>query len=151
MFLNVLFGFVLPWIIGGTYLLKKGRKILILIFPFSSMLAFTINQFGFHFGLWSLMPRMNKSFSALPFDLGLYPIQACLMIIAITNFPRIRCNPYWFIVANAFLVTFAEWVYLKFGMVVYGHGWNIIGTFVSYLVPLVLVYLYFNLIKQYVN
>lgn len=141
MVINIICGFMLPWVFGGLYLWKEDKFTLFLIYPLGSTLAFTINLLGLHFEWWELAPYIqeDESLSALPFILGLYPITACLLIHLIN---RTKINPFLLIIASASLITCLEWIYLLFGMVSYGNGWNIPFTFVSYLVPYLISFWY---------
>jgi hypothetical protein len=147
MLINILFGFFVPWIILGTYLFKKDKKILLLIFPLGSTLALTINLFGFHFEFWDFKPLMEvKPMSALPLDLGLYPLLGCYYIF-LTQ--RYLINPYIGIFLFSFVVTGMEWVAVQFEKVIYYNGWNIGWTFLSYLVPFIIIYCYYRFFNFY--
>jgi hypothetical protein len=48
------------------------------------MLAFTVNQWGFYFEFWDVTPILkDETASAIPFNLGIYPVLASFMIYLI--------------------------------------------------------------------
>lgn len=142
--LNFIIGFVIPWILG-LYLLKKDAKLFITIFPFESMLAFSINVIGFNLDLWNLYPFKLQHLSGLPFDLGLYPIMAVFMIYLIKKGNHLLIT----ILAITFFTTIEEYCGILIDRITYEHGWNIFYTFLSYLLPYVLTYVYYLIQKQY--
>lgn len=147
MILNVFLAFVLPWIVG-IWLYKQNKKLFFLMFPFFSMVAFTVNQFGFWLGFWDVKPiyKENPSFSSLPFDLGLYPILVCLMIYFINDKKK---HPFLMILSFVVVVTVLEFIYFSLGKVIYGNGWNMYWTVLSYLVPTILTYFYYLKLKKH--
>jgi hypothetical protein len=146
MFINIVYGFFVPWIILGTYLYVKDKKILLLIYPLSAVLALTINLFGFYFDFWDVKPLMRvEPMAVLPLDLGLYPLLGSYLIFLIH---KDIMNPYFFILSFAIVVTGMEWIAVKFEKVTYYNEWNICWTFVSYLIPFAIIYNYFRLLKR---
>jgi len=141
MLLNFIAGFILPWIISIKYI-KKNPEIFIVIAPIGTTLAYTINSWAFHFGYWKVTPVSYNYFSTLPFDLGLYPVYACLMVVLISAYKN---NPYLIVFIASVFLTFLEFIALMFGKVIYTNGWNIGLTFISYLVPLLMSYWYYLL------
>ena len=149
MILNTLIVFIIPWIIALLHLNRKDRLILPLMAPFSSVIAFVINDFGHLFGFWELtfVSKNWEIAAALPFDMGLYPILSCYMIY----FIRKNGHPYIMILIMTTFTTLSETVFVFFGRVIYGNGWNNYWTFLSYLVPYVLVYVYYLYLRKIVR
>jgi hypothetical protein len=140
--------FIIPWIIALFHLYRKDRLILPLVAPFSSVIAFVINDFGHLFGFWKLTSVSHWEIAAaLPFDMGLYPILASYMIY----FIRKNGHPYIMILVMTSFTTLGETVFVYFGRVIYGNGWNNFWTFLSYLVPYILVYGYFLYLRKIVR
>lgn len=83
--------------------------------------------------------------SALPLDLGLYPLLGSYFIFLIQ---RNIINPFFGILLFAVVVTGMEWAAVKIEKVTYYNGWNIGWTFVSYLVPFTIIYGYYRLVKR---
>ncbi len=56
MIFNIIVGFIIPWISGIVFYFTD-RKVLFTIAPFQSVVAFTVNSFGFFykFGAYILM------------------------------------------------------------------------------------------------
>jgi hypothetical protein len=141
MLFNVVAAFIIPWIIA-IYLIRKNVNILLLIWPVGSVLAFTVDILGVHLDFWHVFPfHDTEPFSALPMYLGLYPILACYMIYV---YHTGRLNAFLSVIGFTSFITLMEYVALRVGYVVYGNGWAIYYTFLSYLVPLFLVYLYYR-------
>ncbi|MCB2295776.1 hypothetical protein LGK95_20075 [Clostridium algoriphilum] len=79
MIFNIFIGFIIPWISGIIFYFTD-RKILFIIAPFSSAVAFVVNSFGFYYGFWTIAPHTYGKFSTIPFELGLYPILSVYLI-----------------------------------------------------------------------
>lgn len=136
----IVFGFVVPWMVGIN-LFRKDKKIIMLIAPFMSVLAFIVNVIGFELGFWRLHPVFETvSFTALPVDIGLYPVMGCFMIFIIR---KAYYHRFIIILTTALITTICEYVGVVTGFVTYAHGWNIIYTFVSYYIPYNISYLYY--------
>ena len=145
MFFNTIFIFVIPWIIGIFHLYKKDKLLIPLIGSFFSVIAFTINELCFYFGFWEVVPFPNqKTLSALPFNLGIYPILASYLIFFIKK----NKNPYLVVLLITLFTTFLEMIFVFWGRVTYGNGWNIFFTFLSYMFPYTLVYWYYVYLKK---
>lgn len=138
MILNVIVGFVLPWIFGA-WLLIKNWKLLYPFFPAAVALASVINNVGFNY-FWLLSPQFrNVAFSAIPFDLGLFPVSACFVLYFVY---KKGARPWPLIFLNAILLTTLEWILKEQGRVIYSNGWNVFWTFFSYLIPIIILYWY---------
>lgn len=145
MLINTLLGFLLPWLILGIYIYKRDKRILIVIFPIGALLAFIIDEVGFYFEFWSVTPILKeKNMSALPMDLGIYPLMACYLIYLINSKPW---NPLLLIILVSGFTTVLEFLGVITGKVVYMNGWNIGWTFVSYFIPYALVVWYYRILK----
>lgn len=147
MTINIVFGFVIPWI-AGILLWRKAPVIIYLIGPIASIVAALFNDFGYHLNFWDFTPKIenDETLSALPLDLGLYPVTASYTIywIVIT-----RRQAWLKLTVFALFNTTLEFTGLYFGKVEYKNGWNIGWTFVSYCLALLLVYLYYKLLCKY--
>lgn len=144
---NILVGFVVPWVFG-LLLWKKFPVVVYLICPFSATVSALFNDIGYHLSFWDFTPKIenDETLSALPLDLGLYPIMACFMIDWIVRKKR---QAWVKVTAIGAFNTALESIALHYGKVEYGNGWNIGWTFVSYMLALLLVYLYYRLLEQY--
>ncbi|ULL16232.1 hypothetical protein DVH26_18340 [Paenibacillus sp. H1-7] len=147
MLFNITLGFIIPWLFG-IYLYKKDRKILLLIYPISVVISMFINDVGFHLKFWDFTPHIpdDETISALPLDLGLYPILGSYMIYWIRN-----SSLHWLLIS---LITMAfttclEYFGVVIGKVTYGNGWNILFTSGSYLLAYLLVYFYYTRLLKY--
>ncbi|WP_054025745.1 CBO0543 family protein [Bacillus sp. FJAT-28004] len=147
MLINIIFGFIIPWI-AGIYLGRKSPKTLLLIFPIGAVTSMVINSFGFQLMFWDFTPLIpnDESVSALPLDIGLYPLLACFMIWLINSRPvNTALVMFLFILGTTLL----EFMALLIGKVSYGNGWNIGYTFLSYLLAFGIVFIYYKLLKGY--
>ncbi|MCT8136717.1 hypothetical protein H1D32_02485 [Anaerobacillus sp. CMMVII] len=144
MFLNILFGFIIPWIFG-LKLYDKDKKSLLLIGPFASVVAFTFDVIG-QAKFWRTKPiYKTKLVSSIPVHLGVYPISAGYL----TYFLRKRnLNSVLVIAIFSFILTLFELVSVKLKRVRYQNGWNIYWTFVSYLIAGGLCYWYNKQLKK---
>ena len=144
MILNVILGFVIPWIVCMFHIFKRDTKLVVTIGPFSSVIAFTVTEIGEYFGFWRVFPFDKSIVSPLPFILGIYSIIGGYSIYFLRKYKR----PYLVIFLITLFATISEGIWSLLGMVVYGNGWNIGWTFLSYLFPLTLVYLYYLFLKR---
>lgn len=146
MLINIIFGFFVPWI-AGIYLGVKTPKTLLLIFPIGAVSSLVINSIGFQLKFWDFTPLIpnDESVSALPLDIGLYPLLACFMIWLINSRPILTVLILFLFILGT---TLLEFMALIFGKVTYGNGWNIGYTFLSYLLAFGIVFIYFKLLKR---
>ncbi|MBM6647125.1 CBO0543 family protein [Bacillus sp. RIT 809] len=145
MLFNILIAFVLPWAVGILHLYKKERRIIPLIGSFFCVVAFVVNEFGFFCGFWRITPFLDqKTLSALPFNIGLYPILASYLIFFIKKTKR----PYLMVFFISLFTTLLEMTLVLSGKIVYGNGWNIIWTFFSYIIPFMWVYWYYLYLRK---
>ncbi|WP_141500910.1 CBO0543 family protein [Paenibacillus luteus] len=147
MLLNIICGFVIPWL-AALFLIRKSPKTLLLIYPIGSVASLVINSFGFQLGFWDFTPLIpnDESVSALPLDIGLYPILGSFMIWTILLH---RNKTALILFVFILFTTLLEFSALLFGKVTYGNGWNIGFTFLSYLLAFGIVYLYFKLLERF--
>lgn len=136
MLINVLIGWVLPWIIAG-YFLRKDLSIIVQMAPLASVIAFAFNEVGYHFRLWTVTPVEAGILSFLPYNLGIFPVIPCLLIYTTR---RTSLSPMLLILLFTGLKTLLESCLLLIEKVNYDHGWNLAWTFVSYLIACSLSY-----------
>lgn len=148
MFLNILIALIIPWILM-IILYFRDKKVVLIIAPFQSMLAYTINAMGFYYGFWDLYPFNNKEIVHVPFDIGIYPMLSAYMVYHIKSTKlKEKINPFTVIVIFTLLTTCIEGAGVFMGRVVYGKGWNIGWTFMSYLIPYILNYYYYLSLRE---
>lgn len=140
MILNIILGFIIPWIFG-VILYFKDRKTVLIIAPFSSIIAYIVNEFGFHLNFWRVVPvNINGDHTSISVNLGLYSVLGCYLIHYIL---KEHMNSYSIILIFAIATTMLEYLGVLFNLVIYGNGWNIGWTFLSYLIPYLLLYFYY--------
>ena len=145
MIINIVLGFIIPWVFG-VILYFKDKKTLLVIAPISSVLAYTVNEFCFHLNFWRLVPvNINDDLTSVSVNLGLYPIFGCYFIYYIS---RKHIKPYLIILIFTLATTIFEYIGVLFNLVTYGNGWNIGWTFLSYLIPYLLIYWYYLNLKH---
>lgn len=144
MIFNIIVGFIIPWISGIVFYFKN-RKILFIISPFSSAIAFIVNLAGPFCGFWSIYPYRYGVFSSIPFDLGLYPILSVYLIYYIN---KTKINPYLLIIIATIFTTLLELFGILTGRVIFSNGWNLSFTFISYLIPYLLNYWFYIQLKK---
>jgi hypothetical protein len=142
---NIIFGFIIPWFFG-FWLYIKQPKIILLLVPVGSTISFAINQFGFNY-FWRFQPIFkNISFSAIPLDLGIYPVLTSFLIYLIH---KKILNKFLIIFLFSFFTTCIEWLGYIMKKVIYLNGWNIFWTFISYTVAYFLGYLYYQILLKH--
>jgi hypothetical protein len=146
MFLNILIGFVIPWIFG-VILFLKNRKLVLVIAPISAVISYSLNEIGFHMHLWRLAPlSVSDDLTSMSVNLGFFPILACYLVYYIK---KTSLKKYTLILIFSFLNTIFEFICVLLNMVSYGNRWNVIWTFLSYIAAYLLVYGYFHLADKY--
>lgn len=143
MILNVLLGFLIPWII--TLIIVQERKIIYCITPFSGIVSFVINALGFHF-FWNLYPFYLRNLSGVPFNIGLFAVFPCINIQIMRKY---NITPYIVVPIGSLVLTTFELYGKLIGRVIYFNHWNIIGTYFSYFITLLVSYTFYKaLLKQ---
>ncbi|MDR6551078.1 CBO0543 family protein [Paenibacillus qinlingensis] len=144
---NILIGFIIPWLFALAWY-KKAPTIAILIFPVSAIISSLINAFGYHVEFWDFTPKIedDETISALPFDIGLYPLAACVGIYWIDFKKK---HPFMILLSLSILLTFLEYIAYLVGKVEYGHGWTIGWTSLSYFIAVSGVYGFYVLAKRH--
>lgn len=147
MTINIVIGFIIPWIFG-ILLIRKSPIVIYLIYPIAAIVSAFFNDIGYHLGFWDFTPKIDhdETLSALPLDLGLYPITGSYMIYWIIRSNR---RPWLKIACVSLFNTVLEYIAFLTGKAEYGNGWNIGWTFLSYLLALVLIFLYYKLLDKY--
>jgi len=147
MLFNTVLGFLVPWSFG-IYLYTKAPKVVLLISPIAVIISMIINDIGFHLKFWDFTPHIpdDDTISALPLDLGLYPVLSSWMIFWIR-----RTSLHWTVIALivSLFTTGLEFFGLFIGKVSYGNGWNIGYTAVSYTIAYIGVYGYYMILLKY--
>ncbi|QTM98574.1 hypothetical protein ERJ70_04230 [Sediminibacillus dalangtanensis] len=143
---HIVYGFLLPWVIATVHLFRYHKTILLLIFPVCSMLAFAVNDLGFTYGFWRLesKPPLEGVLAMLPYNIGIYPVLASYMILLVSHLSR---HPILIVIGIALFTTFLEFLMVVTDRVEYNKGWTIGWTFVSYVIPYYLVYLYYRCLQ----
>lgn len=141
MIFNLIIGFIIPWLCFVFAPLPNKIKLVLRVFPISSLIAFLLNDFFVKHGFWIVKPivETNESYTAIPYNLGLYPVWGIFLVYFIERFTWPSAV---FICIWSIGITLAECVLVMFGKVVYDNGWHIAWTFVSYVVAFSIVYLY---------
>lgn len=142
MILNILLGFIIPWVIA--FIIIHERKIIYFIAPFASVVSFIVNDFGFYY-FWNLYPFECAYISGLPFNLGLFSLYPCIIIQIIRKH---SVNPFYSLPITSFILTLVESCGLLVGRVVYKNHWNIVGTFFSYYISLLITYTFYKILKK---
>lgn len=144
MVLNIIIGFLIPWIFC-IMLYLKDKKVILTIAPFTSALCYLINTWGFYMNFWKVHPFQYHIYSSVTFNMGLYPVLGSYLVYLIQ---KKRMNPYLLILIVTIFTTILEGLAFLFGLVIYTNGWNIIYTFISYLIPYSLCYWFYTQLKK---
>jgi len=142
---NILLGFLIPWIFG-IWLYSVMPRLVLTIAPFASVISFLVNNWGIYNQLWVLRPVLKiQTTSTIPVNIGLYPIISCFTCYFIL---RSRFHPFFWILLSSTGQTVLEMTAYYYGRVLYDNGWNFAGTFVSYLIPGLITYYYFGILRK---
>jgi hypothetical protein len=147
MVLNIIIGFIIPWIFG-IWLYRKNKNIVLFIAPIACALSCVVDILGFDLDFWRLVPIKLLGLSALPFNLGLYIVYPCFTVYWLE---RTSLNHFLALLISSLVITIAEYMGVIAGRVIYLNGWHIWFTYLSYLIPYCLLYCYYRIIKQYVS
>ncbi|MCI2257251.1 hypothetical protein L2D08_23350 [Domibacillus sp. PGB-M46] len=135
----------IPWIIALWHLHPKDKQLIPLIAPFAAVVAFIVNGLGVYFGFWRFYPFIELNvFATYPCNLGIFPVLGCYMIY----FVQKTKQPYVIVFGIALFTTLLEGLFLLMGKVVYGNGWNLFWTFISYLLPYLLGYWFYLYLQK---
>ncbi|OME78670.1 hypothetical protein BK120_23310 [Paenibacillus sp. FSL A5-0031] len=134
MLYNIIFGFIIPWVLASS-MVRKQPILFIVISPVTAIISITINTIGIYFGFWNFKPTFKRieTISDLPMDLGLYAVLGSLLIYTLSK-RTFRLHPFIIFLIFCLLTTILEYTALLFGFVAYGNGWNIGWTFISYII-----------------
>lgn len=144
MIFNIFVGFVIPWIFG-IFLYLRVPSIFLVIYPFGCVVSYLINTIGITFGFWSIIPHSLNCFAFIPINLGIFPITGTYFTFFIH---KKTYNHIFLITSFSMFSTALECVVIVLKRVVYGSGWNLFYTFISYLFAYILGYLFYNLVKR---
>ena len=144
MIANFIVAFIFPWILT-LVLYFKDKRVVLTIVPLQSTLAYSINAVGFHYGYWDLYPFDHKGIVHMPFDIGIYPMLSAWMIYYIS---KVKYNPYIVVFIFSILTTGIEGIGVLLGRVIYGRGWNVGWTLISYTIPYIINYRYYLCLKS---
>lgn len=137
--------FVLPWIIGIFHLHRRDKRIIPLIGPLASTIAFFINELWFYFHFGEVYPFSHpKTINFFPFNTGFYPIVSSYVIF----FSRKSKYPYLVVFSGVVCITFTEYLFLLSGNLRYENGWNIFWTFVTYTFSFIAGYWFYLYLKK---
>lgn len=143
MLLNVITGFIIPWILA--IFLFKDRRFLILVALVGCVIAFVMNELGFFANMWKLYPWNLEYISTIPFNLGFFALYPHYFIMAIEKY---HVKPIIAIAVMSALVTVAEFCGFLIGRVIYDNGWNLIFTYLSYFFASAMNYQAYKAIKK---
>ncbi|SDI02898.1 hypothetical protein SAMN05216352_104152 [Alteribacillus bidgolensis] len=141
MVVNILLFLLFPWVFG-VWLFKRDKTIFLRMFPFGMAVAIVIDLWGQYHNYWILKPVLKKRqyLTTMPLNFGLYPILSALVCYIIKNSKE---RPSSWILVFTCLLTVIEFTSKIFGFAAYRNGWNLMKTFLAYLVALHLVYRYY--------
>lgn len=141
MFINIIMGWLFPWMIAWFFL-RKDVSVIYRIGPISSMIAFAFNEIGYHMKWWSVTPTGAGIISFIPYNLGIFPVISCLLIYVRK---KASLNSMFLIFIFSIIKTLMESWLVLVDKVNYGNGWNLIWTFVSYILACSLSYVWYQI------
>ncbi len=142
---NFTVGFIIPWMIV-IIICRRNPLLFLTAAPFISLLSITFNQIGMQTGFWTLHPETEYLiFNSINIDFGFNPAFGVLFtyLIYFKQWKR------WLIYLGFLLfLTGSEELALLFNKVRYGDDWNLLYTFLTYLLGLILLDVYFHSLKK---
>ncbi|SDH03445.1 hypothetical protein SAMN05192534_101394 [Alteribacillus persepolensis] len=140
MAVNIIFGFLFPWLFG-MFFWKKDKRMVRKVVPFVSILSLIINTTGNKY--WLVTPKLKKQqyLTTFPQNFGYFPMIGCLFIY--TLYKKQTHTLFWTIVF-AVVSSAVEFSAILFGKVKYRNGWTIIRTFFVYMCSLWLLHCYYT-------
>ncbi|MFD1017662.1 hypothetical protein [Thalassobacillus hwangdonensis] len=145
MLVNTLIGACIPLLIC-LLLYKRNPQIIVAMYPFGVAVAFLANDWGFtHF--WMVTPyKEPDSISAMPFNLGYFPLMSCLIIVVKY---KLLWKSIYLILLFTTIGTCLEGFGVLVGKIIYLDGWNIFYTSLIYFSSFTLAILYSKVLMRY--
>ncbi|WP_051353071.1 hypothetical protein [Thalassobacillus devorans] len=145
MFVNILIGIIIPWMIC-IYFFTKEPRLVILLFPVGATIAFLINDLG-QVLFWTVTPiHLNPSLSIVPYNIGYFPMLAIIFTYVLI---KSSIRPVYLVFLFTIATTGIEFISLMMGKVDYHSGWNIWLTALTYPIGFILCILYIKLSYSY--
>ena len=146
LFITILIGFILPWIIGAVLYFKDSRVIAV-ISPISCAIAFILNTLGIILGYFSpQVDNINQYLISCITNIGLFSIEPCILIFAIRH---TRIKPLYLIILATVFASIIDLILLSAALLVYQKGWNIIWSIIGFFISFYIIYLYYLLLKKH--
>ncbi|AKN31305.1 hypothetical protein Ccar_10740 [Clostridium carboxidivorans P7] len=142
MILNIILGFIIPWVI--VLIIVRERKIIYYLAPFASVLSFIVNDLGFYY-FWNLYPFRLVNLSGVPFNIGLFCIYPCISIELMRKYD---VSAYIVLPITSLIIALFEGCGVLIGRVVYYNHWNIVATYISYFISLLISYTFYKVLKR---
>ncbi|WP_027622914.1 hypothetical protein [Clostridium lundense] len=139
---NIIIGFIIPWIVALA--IVRERKIIYYIAPFAIILATIINASGLYY-FWAIYPFELGNLSIVPLNTGLFCLFPCVSFQIIKKYD---INAYTGLPVASLIMTLIEGSGVLAGRIVYYNHWNIILTYFSYLIPLLVCYGLYKFLKK---
>ncbi|WP_018922451.1 hypothetical protein [Salsuginibacillus kocurii] len=141
--LNILSGFLLPWLLIGSWLVRKDKQLICKMVPFGVLLSFVLNFWGDCRRYWLVYPKVKRGqfLTVMPFNLGLFPLLASLLVYCVQQSRNI--GPFSWIMGFTCFTTVLEFMFVLAKRAVYGNGWDLNKTFFTYLIPFHVAYRYY--------
>jgi hypothetical protein len=147
LYILIFLSFILPWIVGINIYLKD-KKIIMIIAPFAAMLSFILNTPGIDYGFFYPSPVNNiklHTLAILP-SIGFFSILSCLFVFTIRY---TKISPLYSSFIFAIIGCAADLVYIGAGFLKYNNGWNILFSFLGFLISFSIIYLYYLALKKF--
>jgi hypothetical protein len=142
---TIVFGFIIPWIVGFMIYVKD-KRVIAVISPFACMLAFVLNTIGIHFGFfYPKVGDINPYIITAITNMGLFTIEPCLLIFAVIY---TRLKPLYLIGGMTLLSQLIDQALISQGFLEYAKGWSFFSSVIAYIISFYTVYLYYLLLKK---
>jgi hypothetical protein len=144
MLFNLIIYLVVP-LIFAFILYNENSRLFLIVFPLCCVIAFIINNIGITMGFWSIYPYTNSYSSNILLNIGLYPTVGTYLIYFAH---KRKINALMLIGIFAIVSTIFKWIMIIMGRTVYGNGWNLYFTFITFMLSYYFGYLFYLLLVK---
>lgn len=141
----IIASFLLPWTVGIVFI--RDKKIVTIIAPFSSMVAYVLNTIGIDLGLFYPLPveHLKTHTVSIFANIGILPVLSCLFIYFVT---RTKIKPIVLNIAISIISTLIDSIFISAKYLEYAHGWDFLHSLLFYNISFCMIYLYYLWLKK---
>lgn len=143
--ITLIIGFLIPFTIG-IFIYLKDFRVIMLIAPIACAVAFILNTLGIVLGYFSpTVDNINPYLITGITNVGLFSLEPCILIFAVRHS---KIKPIYLLLLITIFSLLIDLALLSTNFLIYENGWNIIYSFIMFLISFLIVYLYYLLLKK---